>query len=385
MRRIATDADQDVLESRRNQWRTRNAAAGPKTIAQIHEDAARQAQDESRRTASSAGRPRAPDPAPSRGGSRRGQARDAGPDGWSTITPTPPVRPSKAGDISGFGKLRQPTAAATTFGPTGAFAKRGGAAAAARDASPAGGATPSAASNPFAALAGEGSAAPDAATSPTDAAASGGRPRLVLAPRTVPLGDGTEPASAVDEPEDEADEADEEEVEPAMDPEAVARSIKNSVAEWFEIKDVDEALAAFRALPPANRPELVTALATEVLSKKLPDVEKLAALFEALVDPADGDGPAVLTADDYLKAFPPVVADLDDLATDVPKAFEFAARLLVGAKLDEDQVNAVTADMVAIEEGEEEECVLAFGVRPLTCRRVRERLRDKYRSLVASA
>ena len=129
----------------------------------------------------------------------------------------------------------------------------------------------------------------------------------------------------------------------------------------------------------------MTALATEVLSKKLPDVEKLAALFEALVDPADGDGSAVLTADDYLKAFPPVVADLDDLATDVPKAFEFAARLLVGAKLDEDQVNAVTADMVAIEEGEEEECVLAFGVRPLTCRRVRERLRDKYRSLVASA
>lgn len=50
----------------------------------------------------------------SRGGSRRGQSRNdgfggvppVGPDGWSTVggQAPPPPRPSKAGDLSGFGK-----------------------------------------------------------------------------------------------------------------------------------------------------------------------------------------------------------------------------------------------------------------------------------------
>lgn len=138
----------------------------------------------------------------SRPGSRRGQGRDqfgvaaAGADGWSAPVPQ---RPAKAGDLSSFGKIREPTGASLSMGPSGAFANR---AAKAKEA-----ARPAAPSNPFAILSAGGDAAPE-------------RPKLVLAPRTKPV-DGS--AEEEEKPEEE-EAAEEEEDDGAIDPNAISMS-----------------------------------------------------------------------------------------------------------------------------------------------------------------
>lgn len=138
----------------------------------------------------------------SRPNSRRGQGRDqfgvpaVGPDGWSAPVPQ---RPAKAGDLSGFGKIRE-TSAAISLGPSGAFANR---AAKAKEARPAPG-------NMFSLL-----EAQDAAAS------SSSRPKLVLAPRTKPK-DGEEGDEKADEETVDAEVEDED--DGAIDPNAVSMS-----------------------------------------------------------------------------------------------------------------------------------------------------------------
>jgi translation initiation factor 4G len=60
----------------------------------------------------------------SRGGSRRGGDRgdypQVGPDGWAVAGSGPSRVPSKAGDLSNFGKINK--SSPMTFGPTSVFA-----------------------------------------------------------------------------------------------------------------------------------------------------------------------------------------------------------------------------------------------------------------------
>jgi translation initiation factor 4G len=121
---------QDVIDLRANKWVNRRAATGPKTIAEIHEDAARQAEEKEkemmRRSASSGGARGLPNRreqlgrAPSfRGGS--GDARhdmnspQIGADGWSTVSNLP----KKTGDLSSFGNTsRSKVSSNPNLGPT---------------------------------------------------------------------------------------------------------------------------------------------------------------------------------------------------------------------------------------------------------------------------
>lgn len=178
--------------------------AGPSKLTLPSTQAQKAVEDSARRTASSGGKgmPRLQDQL-SRPNSRRGQGRDqfgvpaVGPDGWSAPVPQ---RPAKAGDLSGFGKIRE-TSTAISLGPSGAFANR---AAKAKEASrPAPG-------NMFSLL-----EAQDAAASTSS------RPKLVLAPRTKPKDgeegdDKAEDDVAEPEPEDDDD--------GAIDPNAVSMS-----------------------------------------------------------------------------------------------------------------------------------------------------------------
>lgn len=106
----------------------------------------------------------------SRHGSRRGQGRDGfgvpavNADGWSQPVQT---RPEKAGNLSGFGKLRNETSS-ISLGPSGHFAK--GSKQAKEEKQKPG------ASNPFAAL-----------ESHDDAPEQPERQKLQLAPRTKPV------------------------------------------------------------------------------------------------------------------------------------------------------------------------------------------------------
>jgi translation initiation factor 4G len=121
---------QDVIDLRSNKWVNKRAAAGPKTIAAIHEEAARLQEEKEmmRRTASSGGSRGMPNRREQlgRGASYRG-SNDArhdvggvppsGGDGWSTV-PSPTV-PKKAGDLSFFGNTsRSKTSGAPSLGPT---------------------------------------------------------------------------------------------------------------------------------------------------------------------------------------------------------------------------------------------------------------------------
>ncbi|GAA5915865.1 hypothetical protein JCM8208_003936, partial [Rhodotorula glutinis] len=216
----------DVVDLRSARWASKTEAAGPKTISEIHADAQKAAEDSARRVASSGGKlPRLGDQL-SRPNSRRGQGRggdfgvaQTGPDGWTTQ----PQRPAKAGDLSGFGRIREATPSTLSLGPTGAFAarQRNKKEEAARPATP---------SNPFALLSGGG----DVAEEPAAAADASQRPRLQLKPRTVPLeGEGEGEGD-----EEKKDGEDEDEDDGAIDPNASSmsraeaeRKAKNSVVE----------------------------------------------------------------------------------------------------------------------------------------------------------
>ncbi|GAA6062870.1 hypothetical protein JCM10212_000792 [Sporobolomyces blumeae] len=323
----------DVVDLRAQKWASKQAAAGPKTISEIHADAQKQAEESARRTASSGGKlPRLGDQL-SRPNSRRGQGRDfgvaqPGADGWTTQ----PQRPAKAGDLSGFGRIRD--SSNISLGPTGAFANKAKAKAeAARPATPV---------NPFALLSG-GSDEPDAAASTASQ-----RPKLQLKPRTVPLeGEG--------EGEDkEETAADEDEDDGAIDPNASSmsrseaeRRAANSVQEWFEIKNVGEGVASVEALPKEYRSLLLTQIIEAALVKKADAVNSTRDLFKETA------AKSVVSHDDFLKAFEPVMKTLVDTAIDAPGAYGFCSSLLMGAGATKEEVEKLTEKMES-EEGEEE-------------------------------
>ncbi|GAA5923473.1 hypothetical protein JCM1841_001528 [Sporobolomyces salmonicolor] len=326
----------DVVDLRTARWASKQASAGPKTIAEIHADAQKAAEESARRAASSGGKlPRLGDQL-SRPNSRRGQGRDnfgvaqPGADGWTTQ----PQRPAKAGDLSGFGRIRD-SSANISLGPTGAFANRQKAKQeAARPATP---------SNPFALLSGGGDAAEPAATSSQ-------RPKLQLKPRTKPL-EGEEEDEAKDE---EGQGEDEDEDDGAIDPNASSmsrqeaeRRAKNSVQEWYEIKNIGEAVASIEALPKEFRPLLITAIAEAALVKKADAVNLTRDLFKEVATKS------ILTKDDLLKAFEPIMKTLIDTAVDAPSAYTYCSSLLMGVGASKEEVEKLTEKMES-EEGEEE-------------------------------
>lgn len=211
--------------------------------------------------------------------------------------------------MSHFGKIRDAsTAGKPTFGPTGIFANKGR-----RDgkATPERDAAVSVAANPFAALGGD-AGAPEPPqslsrrTSQADLASStaSSRPKLNLAPRTLPLRQEGEEQEEGEEKEEEAEEEEE-----AMSDETANRMIKNSVDEFFNVKSVDEAVASFEALPASRRHQLVTKIAEKAIDKKLPEVQLTSTLFGRL-----GDG--IVSLDDFAKAFEPIVITLEDTAVE---------------------------------------------------------------------
>jgi len=326
---------QDVIDTRNNKWVGRNVAAGPKLISQIHEEAAQAAAEQSRQ-AQQASKKQMHDL--SRGGSRGGRNREQpGGDGWSAVggTSAPPPRPSKAGDLTQFGKLRDTSSSArSTFGPSVVFANKGKLkdAKLTADREPAVAVAP----NPFAALGGDTTetSGPGLTRKPSAAelAPTGGRPRLNLAPRTLPLpgqsadGEGTEKKETT-----AGDGAGSTEEDGKMD-EETRRCVKASVDEFFHVRSITEGVEAFKALPKQHYHELIRSLVEKVLEKKAADVDLTASLFKKLA--AEDHAPQPV----FLKAFAPVLEQLDDIAVDARYAYEFCGKLLKASGLSEANV-----------------------------------------------
>lgn len=206
---------------------------------------------------------------------------------------------------------------------------------------------PSAAKNPFELLA-QGEGASEVSPPPAE---SSGRPKLNLKPRTVSTPAAGEAKAEEEEAEEgEVEEEGEEEAEAEtgeMD-EKTKRSIQNSVAEYLGVKMIDEGKETFSALPERHRGELVKAFVVKAVDGKKDVVEAIVDLLSAVAD--DHLVPQEAMRD----AFTQTVADLEDTATDAPKAFDNVGQLMDACNLSEEDVQHLQGLMVSNEDELEE-------------------------------
>ena len=285
----------DVVDLRNNNWVPRHDQSAPKTIGEIHAEAAQQQQQKEAEKFS-------------RGGSRRGQPRHAPPpdqashDGWSTVGNAPPSRSGRATDFSGFGKgLDRSSNGKLGGGPQSVFHRRNQ-----RDDERSMSPTP----NMFNLLTGDG------------AGEEPHRRKLQLQPRTKPLDDGNASATP-DEPSEED----------------IKRKVSNDVKEYLEIRDLNEGIQSIEALAAKHRPSFVDALVTSVLDKKQDSVDAACNLLQALAERS------LLDESMLIEGFKPQVTILDDTSMDAPSAYGFMAQLLVQSTLAQAKIEQLADGM----------------------------------------
>ncbi|EPT00387.1 hypothetical protein FOMPIDRAFT_1146531 [Fomitopsis schrenkii] len=320
----------DLLELRERRWKSRHAAAVPTTISAVHALAAKETaakEKDYQRTLSM-----------SRGGSRRGGDREqhqVGPDGWAVAGNAPSRVPSKAGDLSNFGKISKTNS--MTFGPTGVFAKEK---ANKRESA----SLSRGSSNMFSKLMENPELAAEAAIATSsrppsrkpsvDLGSAGAseppqRRKLQLLPRSLPKPEET--SSSTPAASDAGHSDDEESGAPTMsEAEAKARVGEDS-KEFFSIRDLGEAEVYFTKLPSEHRWLLVDKLVTSAIESKEADAQLVGDFFSQAVSRNH------CSPDHLEKGFASTAEILDDIAIDAPKAFSLMAIMMKGAQLDEER------------------------------------------------
>ncbi|KAG8913258.1 hypothetical protein FRC01_004635 [Tulasnella sp. 417] len=331
----------DVIELRQRSWRPRNATAGPSNIAQVR------AQDAKKKAA--AAQQASKMVLMARSGAYRGGrgAPEQGPDGWNVAGPTPVRAPAKTGDLSNFGKFTANSGPLKTMGPSSVFKKgdRG------RDRPPPSNNAPisraSSGANMFS-LPGAGGADADVMPKRTPSGHETTRmwsvdrapqrpqamntpsiPRrrkLNLLPRTV-SSTNTNEGSEGDENKPDRDEEPTATTKSYTEQEAKAKASKD-VKEFFSIRDVSEGEKSFAEMPDEHKSKLES------------DVKLVADLFERVA--SKGCPPSVF--EDGLAG---TIEFLDDIAIDVPQAYNFMARVLRGSKLSQEAVECL-ADKIYV-------------------------------------
>lgn len=287
----------------------------------------------------------------SRSGSRRGDHRrgdgDHGAhtnaDGWSSVTSNAARPPAKAGDLSQFGKIGK-QAGPILLGPGSVFNKKEGKGG--RD-TPSTLSRVSSSSNMFSMLS-QNAADPPAAEmlrsssrppsrkASVDLTASGGlelpqRKRLNLLPRSIP------PPTADKDDEKESDaEAEETPAALEMSEEEAKTKVAEDVKEFWSVRDIDEAVQCFDRLPEEHRHLLVDKLVSKAFDGKEDDVKLVARLFTQASEKS-------CSPSSFERGILPTLEFVDDISIDVPQAYSFIARLLHGAKLSQDAVEALAS------------------------------------------
>lgn len=304
---------QDLLELRERKWIPRNAAAAPTTIAQVHENAAKEklaAEKDNLNRQSNM----------SRTSSNRGRGRNdfeqQGPDGWA-VAGGAPRPPPKAGDLSNFGKIQktQPM----TFGPSSVFSKKD---AKAREPI----SRSSSNSNMFSMLSQQADAAAESKAEPTQ------RRRLVLAPRTVPKEEGAPTASASGEAGSESgSDAEEEAAAPSveMSDADANKKIDEDIKELFAVRNLDEAEVYFTGLPAKHHSRLIDKIVTKAVESKATDAELVASFFER------ASSKELASSSSFESGFESIAEFIFDIAVDAPMAPKLFAQMVKGAGLSE--------------------------------------------------
>ena len=282
----------------------------------------------------------------SRGGSRRGGERggefsQTGPDGWAVAGGSgPPRPPTKAGDLSNFGKINKTTP--MTFGPSSVFAgKKDG-----KREPPL--SRTSSSQNMFSMLsqnpevAAEASASKSSRPPSVDFSQTGipdappQRKRLILQPRSKPTVEETAPAA--DSESSSEDEAGYAAVE--MTEAEAKKKIDEDSKEFFGVRNLDEAEVYFTNLPVQHHFRLVDKLVSSAIESKEADA-KLVADFLARARTKD-----LCSAAAFEEGFVPIAEMLDDIAIDAPKAFDLMAIMVNGACLDEERRTRIASKSV---------------------------------------
>ncbi|KAG1718158.1 hypothetical protein EDB19DRAFT_1921210 [Suillus lakei] len=301
---------QDVIELRDRKWVSRNAVAAPTTIAAAAKEKAAAEKESFNRQISM-----------SRGGSRRGGDRNQehGPDGWAVAGGNSvPRAPPKAGDLSQFGKITKGPQMAMVMGPSGVFAGK-------KDSKREALSRTNSSSNMFHML----SQNPELAAEgvlPSPVVRQVGKRALILVMPGVP-----EPAvqrrklqllpRSAPATEENATTPSEEEPESA--PESAPTAM--SEAEFFAVRNLEEADVYFTNLPDEHRFRLVDKLVASALESKEMDARLVGDFFAQ----ATSNGQCTLEV--FEEGFMPMAEFLDDIAIDAPKAFDYMAIMLRGA------------------------------------------------------
>ncbi|KAF4563218.1 hypothetical protein EYR40_007074 [Pleurotus pulmonarius] len=324
---------QDVIELRERRWVSRNQVAAPTTLAAVHEAAAKEKASAEKEALQKQ------QLSMSRGGSRRGGERNelTGPDGWTTRPP------SKAGDLSQFGKISKP--ATMNFGPSSVFANKKGI----EKKEPI--SRTSSSSNMFSMLSGN----PEVAMSESGASKSsrppsrkasidlsqsgapdGQRRRLNLLPRTKPV----EEVEAGPSQEGESEEGEEVEA-PTMSDADAKKKIDEDVKEFFGVRNLDEAEVYFSGLPSTHHERLVDKLVSKAIESKEADATLVADFFTRAASKS------LCSPTSFEEGFFGMAEFLEDIAIDAPKAWDFMALMVKGASLNGDshgRIASKTAD-----------------------------------------
>ncbi|QRW12604.1 eukaryotic translation initiation factor 4G [Ceratobasidium sp. AG-Ba] len=328
---------QDVIELRQRHWQARSAVPQPTTIASVHEQAKR---DDASRNSMQRGGSR-------RGGDRGGDHQQV--DGWNVATGSAAARPpAKAGDLSNFGKISKSTG--ISFGPSSVFSKNNPKP---RDASLS---RASSSANMFAALGNTGS---DGPPQPEAAAARGGtgsrkpsvdlgpggspaaetgsvRRKLNLLPRTIPTDTEAERTEDDATPEPAAPSA------PApMSEDDAQKKVKEDVKEYLSVENVDEAILALETLPTEHRHIFID----KMVAAALDGGNKVVVLAEKLF--ASIHKRDICSVEVFEQGMLPTVEVADDMSIDVPKTYEWLARLMIAAGIERAKAEDM-ADKIAV-------------------------------------
>ncbi|KAG2130427.1 armadillo-type protein [Suillus bovinus] len=317
----AVHASGDVIELRDRKWVSRNAVTAPTTIAAAAKEKSAAEKESFNRQISM-----------SRGGSRRGDNRNQehGPDGWAVSGGSSvPRAPSKAGDLSQFGKISKGPAIGMVMGPGGVFA------AGKKNSKRETLSQTNSSSNMFYMLSQNPELAAEASTKPSRLSSrkpsvdlghtsvpqpTVQRRKLQLLPRSVHTEENTMTPSK-EEPENAP-------TSTAMSEADAKKKVDEDVKEFFAVRNLEEAEVYFTNLPDEHRFRLVNKLVASALESKEADARLVGEFFAQATSSGQCTLEVIERGSCLSRSFGTI------LAIDAPKVFDYMAIMLKGAGIE---------------------------------------------------